>query len=234
MEIKPIKKVTLTEQIMQQIASQIISGQLKPGEKLPTERAFAEMFEVNRGRIREALRALSLIGLVNIKPGEGSFVSSNKDRISEESVLWTYHEDVHNYEEIYAARQLIETEVYLTCYKNRTEEIIEALDTFSTKLFAIDIEEISTSDFYDIISDIDSYVGSHCGNSIYDKLMQTLILLRKESALKISGPVSSKQTAIFYRKKVLDSFQQDDIKEVKKTINNFFKYSIQSFQLKDH
>ena len=201
MEIKPIKKVTLTEQIMQQIASQIISGQLKPGEKLPTERAFAEMFEVNRGRIREALRALSLIGLVNIKPGEGSFVSSNKDRISEESVLWTYHEDVHNYEEIYAARQLIETEVYLTCYKNRTEEIIEALDTFSTKLFAIDIEEISTSDFYDIISDIDSYVGSHCGNSIYDKLMQTLILLRKESALKISGPVSSKQTAIFYRKK---------------------------------
>ena len=134
MEIKPIKKVTLTEQIMQQIASQIISGQLKPGEKLPTERAFAEMFEVNRGRIREALRALSLIGLVNIKPGEGSFVSSNKDRISEESVLWTYHEDVHNYEEIYAARQLIETEVYLTCYKNRTEEIIEALDTFSTKL----------------------------------------------------------------------------------------------------
>ena len=83
MGIKPIKKVTLTEQIMQQIASQIISGQLKPGEKLPTERAFAEMFEVNRGRIREALRALSLIGLVNIKPGEGSFVSSNKDLISE-------------------------------------------------------------------------------------------------------------------------------------------------------
>ena len=40
--------------------------------------------------------------------------------------------------------------------------------------------------------------------------------------------------AIFYRKKVLDSFHQDDIKEVKKTINNFFKYSIQSFQLKDH
>ena len=42
MEIKPIKKVTLTEQIMQQIASQIISGQLKPGEKLPTERPAAQ------------------------------------------------------------------------------------------------------------------------------------------------------------------------------------------------
>ena len=76
------------------------------------------MFEVNRGRIREALRALSLIGLVKyLKPGEGSFVSSNKDLFLKKSVLWTYHEDVHNYEEIYAARQLIETEVYLTCYK---------------------------------------------------------------------------------------------------------------------
>lgn len=232
MEIKPIKKITLTEQIMQQIASQIISGELKPGEKLPTERTFAEMFEVNRGRIREALRALSLIGLVTIKPGEGSFVNNTQDRISEESVLWTYHEDVHNYEEIYAARQLIETEVYLTCYKNRTPDIIQKLDEFGDRLFAVDIEEISTEDFYQLISDLDSYVGSQCGNSIYDKLMQTLILLRKETALKISEPISAKQTAVYYRKKIIDSFHQDDIKIVKKAIHNFFKYSMKPFQLK--
>lgn len=233
MEIKPVKKVTLTEQVMQQIANQIISGQLKPGEKLPTERAFAEMFEVNRGRIREALRALSLIGLITIKPGEGSYVSENHSRISEETILWTYHEDVHNYEEVYAARRLIETEIYLSCYDHRTPEIIERLDAFGEQLFAIDIEEISASDFYQIISDLDSFVGSHCGNSIYDKLMQTLILLRKESALKISQPLSSRQTAIYYRKKVLDAFHNDDRKQLEKALKNFFKYSIQAFTLKE-
>ena len=44
MECEPLKKVTLTEQIMEQIAGMITSGQLKPGDKLPNERDLAELF----------------------------------------------------------------------------------------------------------------------------------------------------------------------------------------------
>ena len=53
MECEPLKKVTLTEQIMEQIAGMITSGQLKPGDKLPNERDLAELFGVTRSRIRE-------------------------------------------------------------------------------------------------------------------------------------------------------------------------------------
>ena len=49
MECEPLKKVTLTEQIMEQIAGMITSGQLKPGDKLPNERDLAELFGVLRG-----------------------------------------------------------------------------------------------------------------------------------------------------------------------------------------
>lgn len=51
MEVKPVKKETLTEQIMNQLAEQITSGELKPGERLPDERSLAEMFGVTRSRI---------------------------------------------------------------------------------------------------------------------------------------------------------------------------------------
>ena len=72
MEYEPLKKVTLTEQVMERLAGMITSGQLKPGDKLPNERDLAELFGVTRSRVREALRALSLVGMLTIKPGTGA------------------------------------------------------------------------------------------------------------------------------------------------------------------
>ena len=66
LQFTTLNKITLTEQVMQQLASKIISGELKPGEKLPPERDLAEMLQMTRSRVPEALRPLSLIGLVSI------------------------------------------------------------------------------------------------------------------------------------------------------------------------
>ncbi|WP_258171275.1 FadR/GntR family transcriptional regulator [Paenibacillus sp. R14(2021)] len=57
---KAVRKITVTEQIMEQIAELITSGQLQPGEQLPTERDLAVQLGVTRGRVREALRATRL------------------------------------------------------------------------------------------------------------------------------------------------------------------------------
>ena len=48
LQFTTLNKITLTEQVMQQLASKIISGELKPGEKLPPERDLAEMLQVSR------------------------------------------------------------------------------------------------------------------------------------------------------------------------------------------
>ena len=112
MEYEPLKKITLTEQVMEKIAGMITSGQLKPGDKLPNERELAENFQVTRSRIREALRALSLVGMLTIKPGDGSFVSEANMKIPEETVMWMYYQEMHKHDEVYAARRLIETEVF--------------------------------------------------------------------------------------------------------------------------
>ena len=110
MDYEPLKKVTLTEQVMERLAGMITSGQLKPGDKLPNERDLAELFGVTRSRVREALRALSLVGMLTIKPGDGSFVSEEGAKIPEETVMWMYYQEMHRHDEIYAARNLIETE----------------------------------------------------------------------------------------------------------------------------
>ncbi|MEA5083205.1 MAG: GntR family transcriptional regulator [Lachnospiraceae bacterium] len=230
MEIIPLKKITLTEQIMEQIANMITSGSLKPGDKLPNERELAESFSVTRNRIREALRGLSLVGMIEIKPSEGSFVSIG-NKIPKETVAWMYHNEMNKHDEVYAARNLIETEVYLACYENRTEEILKEINNYKNQLFGIDIAEISPEDFFQFISDIDMYVGEHCNNSVYEKLMQIMVLIRKESALKILTLETSRASAVLYRTKILNAFNQDDKNVIKKHLHDFFKYSIKEISI---
>ena len=233
MECEPLKKVTLTEQIMEQIAGMITSGQLTPGDKLPNERDLAELFGVTRSRIREALRALSLVGMLTIKPGDGSFVSEEGTKVPEETVMWMYYQEMNKHDEIYAARNLIETEVYLTCYDNRTPEILERLDGFRDRLLDVETEEITAEAFCQLLTDIDTYVGDVCGNGIYARLMQIMVLMRKESAMKILSLASSKESAVFYRCKILNSFHQDDRNKVKKCLNDYFKYSIREISIQE-
>ena len=74
MEIKPIKNKRTTEIILDQIKQFMIEGQLKPGDKLPTEMELVERFQVSRTSVREALSALHLTGVLEIRQGEGIFV----------------------------------------------------------------------------------------------------------------------------------------------------------------
>ena len=225
MEVKPVKKETLTEQIMNQLAEQITSGKLKPGERLPDERSLAEMFGVTRSRIREALRALSLIGLIEIRPGGGSFVCEQSAQIPKETILWSYHREISDYENLYDARKLIEGTVYLSCFDRRTDEVVDALQDYADQLFALDTNKVSAEHFSDLIDEIDTYVGAHCGNGIYDKLMQTMIVLRHDSALQILSTPATKESAVLWRVKVLKSFAQDDRSRVVSNVGGFFANS---------
>ena len=67
---KPLKKTRLYEGIVEQIKNLIIRGDLKPSDKLPSERDLAKIFNVGRPTVREAIRTLSLLGLVEINHGQ--------------------------------------------------------------------------------------------------------------------------------------------------------------------
>jgi GntR family transcriptional repressor for pyruvate dehydrogenase complex len=70
-----IRRVKLSDGIVEHIKSLIMAGRLKPGDKLPPEREFAATLGVSRTALREAVRTLSLMGLLDARQGEGTFVS---------------------------------------------------------------------------------------------------------------------------------------------------------------
>ena len=75
MEIKSIQTKKIYKNIVEQIVYLIREGSLKCGDKLPPERTLAEMLDVSRASLREALSVMEIMGIVDIRPGEGSFVS---------------------------------------------------------------------------------------------------------------------------------------------------------------
>ncbi|MBF0235091.1 MAG: FadR family transcriptional regulator [Desulfamplus sp.] len=74
MPIKPIKPKRISDQVFDQIRELIYRGELKPGEKLMTERELAEAMKVSRTTIRDAVQRLVAMGLIVQKQGQGTFV----------------------------------------------------------------------------------------------------------------------------------------------------------------
>lgn len=72
----PIGRKAVSELVVQRVLDLIKNGQLTPGEKLPSERDLTVILEVSRPTVREALRALSILGVLEIRHGGGVFVSS--------------------------------------------------------------------------------------------------------------------------------------------------------------
>ena len=71
--IEPIKKTRIAEEIADRIRRLMLDGTLQPGEPLPGERDLAERFGVSRGSVRDALRMLETIGLLETRHGQGTF-----------------------------------------------------------------------------------------------------------------------------------------------------------------
>jgi GntR family transcriptional repressor for pyruvate dehydrogenase complex len=74
MLLKPIRRVRLYENAADQIQTLILRKKYAPGDRLPSERSLAQQFHISRHSLREALRILDVMGLIEIKVGDGIYV----------------------------------------------------------------------------------------------------------------------------------------------------------------
>lgn len=118
MDINPINMKRIYQSIIEQFIGLIKDGKVKVGDKLPSERTLAGMFNVSRASIREAFSAMEIIGLVEARPGDGSFITDLNigPFINAISPLFVNNENLET--DLLDFRKLIETEaVKLTAVK---------------------------------------------------------------------------------------------------------------------
>lgn len=74
MALQPITRKSLSDDVFEQLTTEIVEGRFEAGATLPSERELAEALQVNRGAIREAVRRLSQAGLVDSRHGSGHHI----------------------------------------------------------------------------------------------------------------------------------------------------------------
>lgn len=74
MPLQPVNRRSVPEDVFDQIVAEVLNGDMRPGEALPSERRLAEVLGVSRPAVREALKRLSEAGLVEVRQGDATTV----------------------------------------------------------------------------------------------------------------------------------------------------------------
>lgn len=128
MHMKSLKEEKLYIKVVEEIKKDIMDGKLKPGDKLPPEREMAEMLEVSRASVREAMRALEIGGLVESKHGSGNFIRTDFSESLLEPLSLIFLLNDYSKNEIREMRSALAIQAALIASEKITKEEIDKLD----------------------------------------------------------------------------------------------------------
>jgi len=126
-----MRRSTLHKQVAEKLQQLMISESLLPGHKLPSERALAERLDVSRTVIREAMRVLSAQGLLEVKPGSGTYIRelSLNDAAASIGLYLDMHQVQNHYKDLMEIRRTLEIEIVGLAAERASGEDIVALET---------------------------------------------------------------------------------------------------------
>ena len=141
LSFKPLAKKRLYEEVAEQIKQSIFHGKLQPGDRLPSERELCEIFKVGRPTIREALRTLSIMGLIEVRTGlKGSVVRecdlAQYMEAMREQLSWLIKVDENTLKELWEVRKSIELGIAHAVARTATESDLKKLDHLMRKMDA--------------------------------------------------------------------------------------------------
>src|ERR1700710_596010 len=106
--IVPLVRTTLTASAFEQLISYVVNGAWRPGDRIPPERELCQQLGIARTSLREALKAMELVGMVDSRVGDGTFVCPRSEFLSR-PLLWAFTgTDNTEFQEIMEARIIIE------------------------------------------------------------------------------------------------------------------------------
>ncbi len=107
---KSISNRKIYEEVIEQIQRNILDGDLKKGDKLPSERELSELMNISRTSIREALRVLESMGVVESIHGEGNFICTNTEKSLLQPLSMMFKLNNGQYKDIFELRKVLEVE----------------------------------------------------------------------------------------------------------------------------
>ena len=203
-KLKIQDRETVPSKIVDAIVDLIINKELQPGDKLPSENEWMEIFGVGRNSIREAIKMLSSLGIVEIRKGQGTFVAKRVSSNMFNPLLFAMVLDQPLSIHLVELRIMIEKGVGELAIDEASEDEIDALDAINERL----ITDCGNVPLKDIDLEFHSRLLKIAGNPLVEKIGDMVYRLF-ESAIEKSV-AESPDTAYQNHKKMLEALRSRD------------------------
>ncbi len=208
-----IKTTKVYEQVIEQIKEMVSNGTLKRGDKLPSERELSVQLGVSRASIREALRALEVIGLLDCRQGEGNFIKENFGDSLFEPLSIMFMLNKSEPQEVFELRTIIEVETAALAAKLITEEELKELKQLIDMMKNCEDEDQQSKldkDFhYNIAKASKNFLILTILNTV-STLIDSLI---KDARLQILKNESNKNVIDYHHERIYNALTKRDSQE---------------------
>ncbi len=199
-----IARSTLPEEIANRMLAQIGEQQLRPGDKLPPERDLARMMDVSRPVVREALRALALMRVVDIRPGDGTYVTSLEPRQLISHLDFVFPKDTVALVQLLEARRVIESGNVRLAAARITEPELARLDELVRSLEgAIDDPER----FRELDIAVHLEICAAADNFLLLQFMKILSTLGRVSRERTGAVRATREAALRDHRRILEALR---------------------------
>ena len=133
-----------SEKLTEYVETLILAGKLKVGDRLPPERNLAATLNISRTAVREGIRLLEVIGIVESRQGSGNYIVARFDRTLDQVLTIMYALDDLTYDEIREFRYAVEWQALVLAVRNVNDEGRKELRKYSDGILYGETEEIRT------------------------------------------------------------------------------------------
>ena len=203
----PIQRESVAELVVRRILDMVKAGVLKAGDALPPERDLAVSLSVSRPSVREALRGLTVLGVVKTRQGGGAYISDlGPDALLGPIQFYLSLEDM-NIRELYDARSLIESDVARRAAVNISDDDLQRLEILLSRQHDTIGDPIafrkSDFEFHEII-----WIGS--GNAFLKRIGESLNVLGLEFRKRASERPGVLERSLQDHRRLLDALKARD------------------------
>jgi len=223
--IQPLNREPISVTILNMITDSILSGKLKPGDKLPTEMELAQTLGVGRNSVREAIKMLSSLGVIEIKRGAGTFIARSISSLMLNPLILSLAFEQGTSRELVELRLLLEVGAAELAIEKASDKEIERLEEANNKL-----KEASEKNINDpkVLRDLDLNVHytlfEITRNALVEKIAKAvyrLFFASIEKTVKVN-PLDAYRNHKMY----IDAIKKRDKNLVRKEIRRALSYWI--------
>lgn len=215
MAIKQVKKSCVSEQVFEQLKQQLINNEWKQGDKIPSENNLAEAFGVSRVTVRQAIQKLTILGLLETRIGEGSFVKEVKPGLYMNTIIPMAYLGEDSLVEILEFRRTIEGVVAELATEKITEyDIIKLENCFKEMEFYKDnLEMFSKADF-----EFHLIIAKATKNSLFIQIFNIIYDVLYNAMTEVVFKKGN-SAGLHFHKLLLETIKKRDSKEVRKIMD---------------